>query len=106
MGLSSQVVKQFVFFAGPCERFPCGMNAKCSPTDPPQCLCLAGFKGDPQQGCVDVNECASNPCAYAARCVNEKGGYKCVCPYGMTGDPYRGGCEYRCHCQSCNVLER
>ncbi|KAF5291111.1 hypothetical protein FQA39_LY14353 [Lamprigera yunnana] len=76
----------------PCERFPCGINAKCTPSDPPKCMCLNGFKGDPFQGCIDVDECADNPCAYAAHCLNQKGGYKCVCPKGMTGDPYKSGC--------------
>lgn len=78
----------------PCERYICGINAKCTPSDPPQCMCEVGFKGDPLQGCFDENECSTygNPCAYGAQCVNQKGGYKCVCPNGMGGDPYKGGC--------------
>lgn len=78
----------------PCERFPCGLNARCTPSDPPRCLCEAGFKGDPLHGCVDVDECTENPCAAGAHCINEKGGFKCVCSHGLTGDPYRQGCEY------------
>lgn len=78
----------------PCERFACGINAKCSPTDPPQCMCEAGFKGDPLLGCVSTDECANAPCAYGAQCVNQKGGYKCVCPQGMSGDPYKSGCVF------------
>lgn len=78
----------------PCERFPCGINARCTPSDPPRCLCEAGFKGDPLHGCVDVDECAENPCAAGAHCINEKGSYKCVCSHGLSGDPYRQGCEY------------
>ena len=76
----------------PCERFACGINAKCSPTDPPQCMCEAGFKGDPLLGCISTDECANAPCAYGAQCVNQKGGYKCVCPNKMSGDPYKSGC--------------
>lgn len=76
----------------PCERYPCGINAKCTPSDPPKCMCETGYKGDPFHGCVDVDECADRPCAYGAHCLNEKGGYKCVCPKGMTGDPYKSGC--------------
>lgn len=76
----------------PCERFPCGINAKCTPTDPPQCMCEAGHTGDPLQGCVDDDECANAPCAYGAHCVNQKGGYKCICPKGFRGDPYKGEC--------------
>jgi hypothetical protein len=83
-----------MFDKGPCERFPCGINAKCTPSDPPKCMCQTGYKGDPLHGCVDIDECIDNPCAYGAHCLNEKGGYKCVCARGMTGDPYRGGCEY------------
>lgn len=76
----------------PCERFPCGINAKCTPSDPPQCLCEVGYKGDPLRGCVPANECDNLPCAYGAQCINEKGGYKCVCPKGQTGDAYKSGC--------------
>lgn len=76
----------------PCERFPCGINARCTPTDPPQCMCEVGYKGDPLTGCTDEDECANSPCAYGAQCVNQKGGYKCVCPRGLVGDAYKGGC--------------
>ncbi|CAG2055426.1 unnamed protein product, partial [Timema podura] len=76
----------------PCERFPCGINSKCTPSDPPKCMCETGYKGDPLYGCVDIDECADNPCAYGAHCLNEKGGYKCVCARGMTGDAYKSGC--------------
>lgn len=78
----------------PCERFACGINAKCSPSDPPQCMCEVGFKGDPLQGCVSTDECVNAPCAYGAQCVSKKGGYQCTCPSGMTGDPYKVGCIY------------
>jgi hypothetical protein len=57
-------------------------------------MCQTGYKGDPLHGCVDIDECIDNPCAYGAHCLNEKGGYKCVCARGMTGDPYRAGCKY------------
>lgn len=76
----------------PCERFSCGINAKCTPSDPPQCMCEVGFKGDPLMGCIDEDECSTNPCAYGAYCLNKKGGYECLCPKGMTGDPYKSGC--------------
>lgn len=76
----------------PCERFPCGINAKCTPSDPPKCMCASGYEGDPLLGCVDKNECADAPCAYGARCLNVRGSYECVCPKGMTGDPYKTEC--------------
>lgn len=78
---------------GPCDRFPCGVNAQCTPSDPPKCLCLPGYKGDPLHGCEDIDECKDNPCALGSQCVNEKGHYKCICPLGTNGDPYSVGCE-------------
>lgn len=30
----------------PCERFPCGINARCTPSDPPKCMCEIGFRGN------------------------------------------------------------
>lgn len=35
---------------------------------------------------VDVNECStSNPCKNGATCVNNVGGYQCLCVPGYTG---------------------
>lgn len=82
----------FSIIVDPCDRFPCGINAKCTPSDPPRCMCEAGFEGDPQHGCVDVNECVNNPCGHGAYCINTKGDHICECPKGMVGDPYGAGC--------------
>lgn len=68
------------------------MNAQCTPSDPPKCLCKPGYKGDPLHGCEDVDECKDNPCALGSQCINEKGHYKCICPLGTNGDPYSVGC--------------
>ena len=76
----------------PCERVICGLNAECSPTNPPKCLCKTGFSGNPLTGCQDVDECAGNVCGPNARCLNEHGSYKCQCPRGTIGDPYLSGC--------------
>ena len=77
----------------PCERFACGFNAKCVLSDPPKCICEKGYKfNQQQQSCVDVDECVSSPCAYAALCINENGKYSCICPKGMVGNPYKSGC--------------
>ena len=76
----------------PCDRFICGLNAECTPTNPPQCLCKAGTTGNPLTGCEDVDECRNNPCGPKARCLNEPGSYKCQCPKGTRGDPYTSGC--------------
>lgn len=55
-------------------------------------MCQAGYEGDPEYGCLDVNECADNPCARGAYCLNTKGGHECECPRGSSGDPYGVGC--------------
>lgn len=40
--------------------------------------------------CLDVNECSMfGTCGYGAECVNLHGSYKCLCPDGYSGDPYR-----------------
>lgn len=93
----------------PCDRFPCGMNAKCTPSDPPRCMCETGYEGDPQHGCVDVNECINNPCGHGAYCLNNRGGHICECPKGSVGDPYGSGCtggiQPRQECSSNNDCE-
>ena len=76
----------------PCDQFRCGLNAECTPTNPPQCLCKAGFTGNPLTGCGDVDECRDNPCGPNARCLNEEGSHKCQCPGGTKGEPYTLGC--------------
>lgn len=77
---------------GPCQRFPCGVNARCTPSDPPKCLCDAGYSGNPYEGCRDIDECRNSPCAPGASCINEKGNFKCICPPGTKGDPLGSGC--------------
>ncbi|XP_071552987.1 uncharacterized protein [Panulirus ornatus] len=76
----------------PCEAFSCGINSKCTPSDPPQCMCLPGFADGGPAGCVDINECRGNPCSENAICINEIGTFKCECPPGTVGDPFVGSC--------------
>lgn len=76
----------------PCEAYSCGINSKCSPSDPPTCTCLPGFQDKGPAGCVDIDECLENPCGQNAICINEIGTFKCECPPGMTGDPFIGSC--------------
>ena len=78
----------------PCERFSCGANAKCTPTDPPRCMCQPGHTGNPLLGCTDIDECRDNPCGPGAQCLNENGAFKCRCPAGLNGQPYDAtGCQ-------------
>lgn len=35
---------------------------------------------------TDLDDCASNPCAYGAACVDEIENYRCICPEGRSGD--------------------
>ena len=34
-----------------------------------------GFRGR----CMDINECARNPCSPGKQCMNSPGGYNCAC---------------------------
>lgn len=56
-----------------------------------KCICTTGYTPN-NVGCVDIDECAGNPCQNGAICKNEPGSFSCQCPGGTTGDPYRTGC--------------
>lgn len=50
------------------------------------CQCASGYEGNPEIGCVDINECLDSPCDHT--CTNSAGGYSCSCDAGYlsTGD--------------------
>eukprot|EP01089_Gocevia_fonbrunei_P015086 TRINITY_DN4310_c0_g3_i1.p1 TRINITY_DN4310_c0_g3~~TRINITY_DN4310_c0_g3_i1.p1 ORF type:complete len:661 (-),score=127.32 TRINITY_DN4310_c0_g3_i1:65-2047(-) len=51
------------------------------------CLCKPGFAEDGSGGCVDIDECGSNPCHNPnAYCDNYPGGFHCRCKAGFEGD--------------------
>ena len=58
-----------------------------------QCVCLAGYEPTPTNtGCVDIDECSSDPCDVSAAvdnrriCINEVNAYRCQCINDFTGD--------------------
>ncbi|KAJ8638735.1 hypothetical protein MRB53_013002 [Persea americana] len=62
------------------------------------CNCSDGYVGNPylngSKGCQDADECLDpeiGPCVPVAHCQNEVPGYKCICPFGSTGDGKRHG---------------
>lgn len=71
----------------PCEGVTCGANASC---EDGQCICDAGFAGDPDQGCdpIETDPCDGVQCPYGATCV----GGNCPCDPGFSDDG-SGGCE-------------
>ena len=40
--------------------------------------CPMGFNGF-RGRCMDINECARNPCSPGKQCMNSPGGYNCAC---------------------------
>ena len=62
-----------------CAIHSCGIHATCTENaanDGYTCGCLAGYT-DNGSGCMDVNECDSNPCSADETCHNYSGGYFC-----------------------------
>lgn len=47
------------------------------------CSCRSGFTGLRCE--ININECASNPCANGSTCIDRINDYTCTCPPGYTG---------------------
>lgn len=72
----------------------CGPNSECMLLEKnAQCLCSAGYTGNSNTGCTDIDECKGNPCGPGAICNNEPGSFSCQCPGGSKGEPFREGCS-------------
>lgn len=78
--------------AEPCERMACGRGLCQAQEHRATCLCESGYTLV-ENRCVDVNECASNPCHVTAVCRNTEGSYSCQCAKGTVGDPLTTGCR-------------
>uniref|UniRef100_A0A7N6AJD7 Latent transforming growth factor beta binding protein 2 n=1 Tax=Anabas testudineus TaxID=64144 RepID=A0A7N6AJD7_ANATE len=63
----------------------CG-HGKCIPVQTGYtCQCEPGFKLSAlQTNCIDVNECAEDPCEGKGRCINSYGSYTCQCHNGYS----------------------
>ncbi|KAH6832462.1 hypothetical protein C2S53_006917 [Perilla frutescens var. hirtella] len=80
--------------------FSCQKNSDCIDADAGvggyRCACLKGYQGNPYlpPGCLDIDECKSNPCHATGICINSPGDYACGCPEGYDGDGRRNssGC--------------
>ncbi|KAG8369724.1 hypothetical protein BUALT_Bualt14G0043600 [Buddleja alternifolia] len=60
-----------------------------------RCGCLRGYEGNPYlpSGCLDIDECKSNPCHLTGICVNTPGDYMCECPSGHYGNGWRNSTD-------------
>jgi hypothetical protein len=71
---------------------PCGTTGTCTNTTGSYtCGCDAGYTPG-SGGCVDVNECATNPCgSTSTSCTNTTGSYTCACVPGYAAGGIGGG---------------
>jgi hypothetical protein len=60
------------------------------------CSCPPGYTGNGRgsEGCIDIDECAPNPCANNGTCTNLLNDYSCQCATGFSGQ--------RCLSDVCN----
>ncbi|XP_055547444.1 nidogen [Wyeomyia smithii] len=97
MGMLSRITSGETL--NPCDDANCGDNTVCVPNgdDSYDCNCKNGFTYVPyvttnsdRVNCVDIDECSGvNICDENAQCVNEPGGYKCVCNPEYEGNGYQ-----------------
>jgi hypothetical protein len=58
---------------------PCPAHAHCSESGAADCACAPGYEADENGDCVDIDECAGDPCSAAYPCVQtEPPGYVCL----------------------------
>lgn len=76
----------------PCDQADCGRGTCKVQNHQGLCSCFQGYVLKDGK-CLDVDECAQNPCHPTATCQNTPGGYTCVCVSGLVGDPFHVGCR-------------
>ncbi len=54
--------------------------------------------------CLDVDECASNPCQNGAECVDGTNKYTCTCAAGYTGENCQTGKNFLLHKNYYNIV--
>ncbi len=57
------------------------------------CECPWGYAPDEVEGCVEIDECAVEPCGDSALCVDQVGYFECICEWPMESDGMLG-----CYC--------
>ncbi|KAL5014686.1 hypothetical protein ScPMuIL_008956, partial [Solemya velum] len=74
----------------PCQSLPCSNGGTCMILDDEifECLCQEQFTGENCE--VSLNPCSSDPCNKNAICVQNDGGFLCICPDEREGEL----CEY------------
>jgi hypothetical protein len=79
---------------------PCPNNMHCEATG--GCACDAGFRANGADSCMEIDECAANPCDAPGICKDGVNSYTCMCPDGYDA---AGGkaCKDLDECQGKNV---
>ncbi|KAI9551727.1 hypothetical protein GHT06_022063 [Daphnia sinensis] len=64
-----------------CLNVTCPANSRCLDTgvDSHQCVCLPGFAGTAATGCINIDDCESNPCRNNGTCTDLVNGFECTC---------------------------
>ncbi|KAL8509215.1 hypothetical protein ACS0TY_016410 [Phlomoides rotata] len=79
------------------DDFACLENSECVDSETGVegyfCRCSEGYEGNPylSPGCIDIDECETNPCDPNGICTNNQGSYTCSCRGGYLGDGRNDG---------------
>ena len=68
--------------ANDCFNVTCPSHSQCVYTpgvETHECVCLTGLTGIPSDGCVNIDDCLSNPCRNNGTCTDGINGFQCTC---------------------------